>query len=214
MKTDELIALLATDAARPPGAGARAALWRAAAMGAALTALLALPGLGLRADLLAALGAPTIWLKWLLAAALAAGAAALLARLARPGQRTRAAAWAALAAPVALCWLAALAAYGNAAPADRAALLWGQTWRVCSALIVLLSLPTLAVLLAALRQLAPTRPGLTGACAGLLSGALAVAVYTLHCPETGLPFIAVWYVGGVALATLLGALLGPRVLRW
>lgn len=36
----------------------------------------------------------------------------------------------------------------------------------------------------------------------------------LLCPELGMPFLAVWYVAGIALATLAGAALGPRLLRW
>jgi hypothetical protein len=29
-----------------------------------------------------------------------------------------------------------------------------------------------------------------------------------------LPFVAVWYVAGMMIPTALGALLGPRLLRW
>ncbi|HPA91994.1 MAG TPA: NrsF family protein [Quisquiliibacterium sp.] len=36
----------------------------------------------------------------------------------------------------------------------------------------------------------------------------------MHCPEMAAPFLAVWYVGGVLAVAALGALLGPRVLRW
>jgi hypothetical protein len=28
------------------------------------------------------------------------------------------------------------------------------------------------------------------------------------------PFIGTWYVAGIAIPTLVGAALGPRVLRW
>jgi hypothetical protein len=48
----------------------------------------------------------------------------------------------------------------------------------------------------------------------MLAGSLASGIYSLHCPETSLTFFAVWYVGGMALATGLGALLGGRWLRW
>ena len=66
----------------------------------------------------------------------------------------------------------------------------------------------------ALRGAAPTRLALTGAGAGLLAGALATLAYALHCPEMAAPFMAVWYVAGMAIPTALGAVLGPRVLRW
>jgi len=48
----------------------------------------------------------------------------------------------------------------------------------------------------------------------LLAGALGALVYALHCPETATPFLAVWYVVGMAIPTALGAILGPRLLRW
>jgi hypothetical protein len=36
----------------------------------------------------------------------------------------------------------------------------------------------------------------------------------LPCSELGLSFVALWYTLGIAMVALLGALLGPRVLRW
>jgi hypothetical protein len=39
-------------------------------------------------------------------------------------------------------------------------------------------------------------------------------VYALHCPELAAPFIAIWYVIGMAAPVVLGAALGPRLLRW
>ncbi|MDH1161872.1 DUF1109 domain-containing protein, partial [Pseudomonas otitidis] len=35
-----------------------------------------------------------------------------------------------------------------------------------------------------------------------------------HCPEMGVPFWGVWYLLGMLLPTVLGAVLGPRLLRW
>jgi hypothetical protein len=78
----------------------------------------------------------------------------------------------------------------------------------------MISLPLFAATLWALRGLAPTHLALAGASAGLLAGSLSTMVYALHCPELGAPFIAVWYVLGIAIPTLAGAILGPRVLRW
>ena len=96
----------------------------------------------------------------------------------------------------------------------RSAQWMGGSWQVCSVSIVSLSLPVLGALLWALRQLAPTRPALTGAVAGMLAGSLAASIYSLHCPETSLTFFAVWYAGGIALMSVVGAVLGMRVLRW
>jgi hypothetical protein len=80
--------------------------------------------------------------------------------------------------------------------------------------VLLLSLPILGGLLWALRRLAPTRLALAGGTAGLAAGAWAACLYCLHCPETSAVFVLTWYSLGIALATGLGALLGPRLLRW
>jgi hypothetical protein len=90
----------------------------------------------------------------------------------------------------------------------------GGSWEVCSASIAALSVPLLAALLWMLRGMAPTRPALVGASAGLMAGAMASLVYSLHCIETAYAFVAVWYVAGIAVMTGVGALLGSRLLRW
>jgi hypothetical protein len=90
----------------------------------------------------------------------------------------------------------------------------GQTWRVCIQNIGLMAMPVFVAALVALRTMAPTRPAWAGAAAGALAGSAGAAVYALHCPELTAPFLAVWYVGGIALPTAVGALIGPRVLRW
>jgi hypothetical protein len=66
----------------------------------------------------------------------------------------------------------------------------------------------------ALKGAAPTRLAWSGAGAGLLAGALGTLVYALHCPEMAAPFLAVWYLLGMAIPTAVGAALGPRLLRW
>ncbi len=93
-------------------------------------------------------------------------------------------------------------------------MLLGQTWRVCSLNIVLTALPLGLGLFWALRGLAPTRPSWSGAAAGWLAGALAALVYSLHCAEMAAPFLAAWYVLGMAACAGLGAALGARSLRW
>ena len=77
-----------------------------------------------------------------------------------------------------------------------------------------MALPLLAGTLWALRGGASTRPALTGAVAGLLSGGAAAVVYSMHCTEDSPLFYAVWYVLAILAVTVAGALLGSRVLRW
>jgi hypothetical protein len=66
----------------------------------------------------------------------------------------------------------------------------------------------------ALRGLAPTRPRAAGLAAGLLAGAIGAFAYALACHEVSVAFVALWYSLGIALSGALGALLGPRLLRW
>lgn len=211
MNTDQLITMLATGAGEAPRAAVARRLTPALALGALLAVALVLSTLGAYPGSLA--GTPAVWMKLAYAGALAAAAVALTARLARPVAR--------LAVPlrILLSVLAVMLALGAgtwaSAPADsREALLWGRTWSRCPWIVLGVSLPTLASLLWALRGLAPTRPALAGAAAGLAAGAVAALAYALHCPELSPTFVAVWYSAGIALATGLGALLGPRLLRW
>ena len=48
----------------------------------------------------------------------------------------------------------------------------------------------------------------------MLAGAIGALVYLLYCPEMAPPFLLVWYTLGMLLPAALGALVGPRVLRW
>lgn len=213
MKTDELVRMLAAQAAPVPPRAARRRLGAALLAGALLSLALLLATLGPRPDLAQALREEAFWLKQLYALALAGIAFALAQRLARPGM--------AAGAPARLLWLPpaalavlALAVLAVTSPEARGALLLGRTWRSCPFNIVLMALPLLGALLWGLKGLAPTRPGAAGAATGLLAGGLGTAVYALHCPESGVPFIALWYGLGMALSAALGALAGVRLLRW
>jgi len=213
MKTHELIGLLAADA-RPVALHALERRFAFASLLGVLGAMaLMLLLYGVRPDLRQATDQPMFWLKFGFAAALAAAAGLALLRLARPGMPVGHA-LVLVALPPLTLWMLALVALESAAPADRVAMVMGSTSRGCAFSIAFLSLPAFAALLWGLRQAAPTRLRLAGACAGLLAGALGTLVYSLHCPEMRSPFLAVWYVLGIALPTAVGAAIGPRVLRW
>jgi hypothetical protein len=77
-----------------------------------------------------------------------------------------------------------------------------------------LSLPLLVAALIGLRHGAPARPAISGAVAGLLSAGLAAALYASHCTDDSPLFVAVWYTLAVVIVAVLGALIGPRVLRY
>lgn len=213
MKTDDLISLLAADTAEVPPHAAARQIAIAMAVGVPLAILAMLLTMGPRPDLAQAIGMPMFWMKVLLPAAVACAGFATLARLARPGVSARAVEWA-IAVPVVLLWLLAIAAYAGSPPSERAAMVWGQSWRTCTVSVLMISVPIFVAAFLALRQLAPTRLVHAGACAGVLSGAAGAAIYAFHCRETALPFMAIWYVAGIAATASVGAVLGPRLLRW
>lgn len=213
MKTEELIELLAADTTpvQPQALEQRFAL--ATLMGLLGSSALLLALFGLRPDLETAMADPMFWGKLLFAATLALAGLLMLRRLARPGVSTDHVRWL-MAVPVLAVWVAAAMTLWGASPEARWSLLLGSTWRTCPFNIAALSAPALAAGLWALRGGAPTRLAATGATAGAFAGGLATMVYALHCPEMAAPFMAVWYVLGIAIPTAAGAWLGPRTLHW
>ncbi len=213
MRTDELVALLA----RSGGATESNAIARryATALGWGAFGAILLMALtqGVRPDIAPATALPMFWIKLAFPAAVAGAALLAVARLSRPGVRLRGAP-ALVALPVLAIWVFAGIVLAGAAAGSREDLLMGFTWRECPWNIALLSIPALAGTLWAMRALAPTRPVVAGAAAGLLAGAIGALAYALHCPEMQAPFVAVWYVAGMLIPTAAGALMGPFVLRW
>jgi len=213
VRTDDLVTMLATGAgAVQPNQAARLYA-RALALGLLGAALLMAMLLGPRPDLAAAALLPMFWVKVAFVACLATAGWAASLRLSRPGVRL---AWVpgALAAPVLAIWLLAAIALARAEPAQGAVLFFGDTWGMCPFLIAMLSVPAFVAAMWAMKGLAPTRLRLAGAAAGLLAGAVGALVYCLHCPEMGAPFIGFWYLLGMLIPAAVGALLGPRLLRW
>jgi hypothetical protein len=185
----------------------------ALAVGLLGSAILMLLVYGARADMAQAATRPMFWIKFIVPVIAAGIALKLTRRLSRPG-------WSLGRAPFLLAALLTLACGSTAAallaapPAARPELIFGATWRTCTLNIMLLAVPVFCTTLWAIKDLAPTRLAWTGAAAGLLAGAAAATVYALHCPEMAAPFIGIWYVLGIMAPAALGALLGPRLLRW
>jgi hypothetical protein len=213
METDRLVTLLAAGITPVDKHAATRRFSWALLAGALGATLLVLIFYGLRPDIGEMLVTPLFWAKVSLPVALAAGSLALTARLSRPGV-TVGVAWAGLAVPIAIVWIAGLAVWSIAPADERALLLFGHTWRTCPFNIAFLSIPGFLAAISAVRGLAPTRLRMAGASAGAMAGATATVAYCLHCPEMGVPFWAVWYLLGMALPTAVGALIGPRCLRW
>jgi hypothetical protein len=213
MKTDELIAALSADTppVAPHTVGRRLAV---ASVLAAAAALVVLVGwLGLRPDLAQAMGRASFWMKAAYTTAAAISGFLLTDRLARPAGRPGAGSYP-LAAALAVILGLAVVDLASTPAALRGAALMGRSWSVCPVRILLISLPAFAVVVWGLRRLAPTRLKLAGAAAGLLAGGVGATIYGLYCQETAAAFVAVWYTLGLGLCAGLGALAGPRVLRW
>jgi hypothetical protein len=211
MRTDTLIDLLARGAGPAPRAVVARRLVPAVAVGLLASAALALAVMGPVPSSLYATAAP--WLKLGYAGALAAAAGWLAARLSRPAAPARAGGLAVLGV-VALMGLLGVLEWLATPPEQRMDVLMGHSALRCPGNVLLLALPALAAALWALRGLAPVRPRAAGLAAGLLAGAVGALGYALSCTEASTAFVAAWYTLGIVLAGLLGAALGPRVLRW
>lgn len=214
MKTDDLIAALA-QTVEPAPAGPVAARRFALPLAAGLICAFALVGLWLGfAPWRQASASAGFWLKLTYAAALGLIGLVLAARLAMPSGRAGRILPIAVAALVAAI-LVTGARQMLAAPDEmRMTVMMGASWSRCPLYILAVAAPVYAAGIVAMRGLAPTRPAVAGAAAGLLAGGAGAAVYALHCPEYAPAFIAVWYTAGIALSTILGAAAGSRLLRW
>lgn len=213
MRTDELIDHLSGALEPVPPSRVLRVLAVGLGMGAVLSTLLMSATIGIRADLMDAMGGSAFWLKFVYTFVVAVLGLVIVDRLARPDA---AIGRLALLLAVPFLVMAALAA-NQMLPADAAtrhALIMGHSARVCSILIVSLALPLFAGLFWALRQLAPTRLTEAGAAAGLLAGSAAATIYALHCTESTPTFFAIWYSAGILLTALLGGALGRFLLRW
>lgn len=214
MKTDDLIAMLAAGAepVQPHVPEQRVARACAYSLPLALVTLFAL-GLNIRPDFMAVVDDPMFWVKFAFPGAVGVISLLLMVRLSRPGMATgllpRLLSVPALAMAVLAAWVLL-----HAAPGDRAALVLGSTWKVCTLNIALVGMPVFIGAFWALKGLAPTQLATAGATAGLLAGAAGAVVYALHCPELQAPFLLVWNGLGMLLPAALGAALGPRLLRW
>lgn len=213
MRTEDLIKAIAADAksVEPPVAQTLAT---AVGVGTLITALVFYGIFGVRdhfMDLIAT--SPRFLFKFILTLSVAVPAFVLVRDLARPDFKPGKNLWWLALAPAVL----AVGVFAElfALPADA----WkvnmvGHNAVFCLIVIPLLSLVPLVAVLYALRNGAPTHPVIAGAVGGLLSAGIAATLYAAHCPDDSPLFLAVWYTIALIVMTALGALLGPRVLRW
>lgn len=213
MRREELIDTLSADL-KPVGPYAvERRVMAGLAVGMAAGLALLVVWLGLRPDLVEAVRTGMFWIKLAYTLAIGVTAMILACGLARPDCPARASLIVALA-PLGVVAIWAAAEIVQAPGADRLRLWLGSSWMVCPLRIMVISAPAFFGALWAFRRFAPTRLRLAGFAAGLAAGGAGASVYALACQESTVAFLATWYTLGVLAVAGLGALVGPRVLRW
>lgn len=213
MRTDELIDRLAENIVPVSAVHVGRVLAIGLGAGAVLSAGLMTATIGIRSDLMDAMGGSVFWLKFVYTFVTAAIGLFIVNRLSRPDPKVgRLPLF--LAVPFVIIAVLALVQILPANQAAQHALIMGHSARVCSLFIAALALPLFAGLFWALRQLAPTRLTAAGGAAGLLAGSAAASIYAFHCTESTPTFIAIWYSAGILVTALLGAVMGRWLLRW
>ena len=211
MQTEQLIADLASDARPVPMPARRLALAMVAGSALALAGLTVAFGSPLDPVAQRGLAASTMKLLYPLIIAVFGAAAALAAG--RPGDRTE---WRLAPIGVALLITIVMAAIQLAAapPAARDEMLFGTTLARCVSSVALASIPVFAGLTWVFRLLAPTRLAFAGFLIGLASGGAAAVAYALFCPEVSKAFLITAYTPAMLIPAVVGAIAGPRLLRW
>lgn len=154
-----------------------------------------------------------LWMKLVYAGLLACATAWLFTRVGKPAMSFHQA-MLTVACVITVSLLVGCIYYFSANPDEKIDLISGHSWLACPWLIALVSAPGLAGSLWSMRTLAPTNPHIAGFACGVFAGSLGAIGYALACTESSPTFVALWYTLGILLVGGIGALLGPKVLRW
>lgn len=211
MRTEQLIRSLVADLPTSPGSIARAIT--ASLLVSIIFSLAAMVlWLGLRPELGTAMRSGPFWIKAGYTFMIGTAGLVALERLGRPGATaTTSFVW--LTAIFAIVALSAAMELFMSPSSQRGELWFGNSSSFCPWGIVALSSPLLVAGFLALRQMAPTHYGFAGMAAGFMAGGFGACIYSLHCTEYGIPFLATWYSLGVLIVAGAGMLLSG-FLRW
>jgi hypothetical protein len=215
MTTDDLIATLARSPEPVKTNKLGQKLMIAVIAGLILGLLLLKYTLGFRPDI--GVAAPIVAMKAGLSALIATFAGGLAITLSKPivgGSETVKRA----GGPLVTLVFAALAigaiSLFSTDPAHRFVAFTGGSFPWCIVIIPMCGLPTASLVMWILKDAAPTRLVMAGAGVGALSGGVGAVVYSMFCPVDSVAFVTIWYVAGIAISSVLGALAGIRLLRW
>lgn len=214
MKTDELVDMLSTNVEAVDWRSVPRTILGVAGLGALAALAIMMLVFGPRTDISNVRAWAFLALKFAFAGAIIAISLAYLLRIARPGGERRVSA-VLLGLPFAAAVAAFVISLVVTPVPDWRAMVFGRHWLLCLVCIPLNAIPPFAAIILALRQFAsPTDLARAGALAGLSGGGISAFVYALHCTDDSVAFVALWYGLAIALCTAIGALLGPRLLRW
>lgn len=215
MKTDDLIRHLSEDVRQRPVLAPAAAVLVAAVVALVFALVLSMLWLRPRADLIATIGAENhvFYLKVAFTLGVAISALPIIRDLSVPGRRLGA--WSLLAVvPFVLIGILALNESSGTHVRGMSHHEGVGSWLECLWQIPALSIPAFATLVVMVRRLAPTNLTLVGAYIGLAAGGIGAVGYSFHCGHDSFAFIATFYTLAIFEMAMIGALLGPRVLRW
>jgi hypothetical protein len=211
MNSEDLIATLAQDV-RPLRRHALARRLLAGLLaGGVATALIVGCALGFRPDLWLAMHGSPFWVKWIYTASLALCATRATASLARPDTPRMGWMWI-MVARAGACG-DQHGRTGRGAPAQWLAMWLGGAGKSAPVWFCCFRCRSLAGCCGRSAACAHAAAAGRSNCGPERRG-LGATLYCLHCPEVSAIFVLTWYSLGIALASLLGAALGPRLLRW
>ncbi len=213
-KTDELIARLSREP-RTKSLSPTPVVVIGTTLAVLLALTLSIEWLKPRADLAPALLAENhiFLLKLIFTVGVVVATLPIVRDLSVPGRRIGL--WSALAAvPFLMVIVLALREFAAAPAGEWSHHLQHASWLECLWQIPVLAIPAFTILALSVRRLAPTELPRAGAYIGLAAGGIGAIGYAFHCPDDSMAIVAVFYTLAILEMTLLGALVGPPILRW
>jgi hypothetical protein len=210
--TDALIRDLSSDLAPVRRRSLRLEAGALLALGAAEVALLLMAG-AMRHDMgQAILALPMLWKVGSLAVLAAASGAVAIRSFAPPARSRRG-----LGLLLALAALAILAGVFATPAVDSGRALVERLSPLnglcCTAAIVVLATPVMALLGFLMRRAAPLNPGRSALATGLAAATTGALVFTVCCPMNDPLYVVVWYSAGIAAVAAVARWLLPRRFR-